>query len=103
MPADFHDANQLPAIGVQITPTVYVTPGVLCTATNTSGPSGLASVTAQYTTQSNPGRDNGAGFGLNTITSREQNLAVVGPMYLSPGNTAGMCPNQQTIATGGGP
>lgn len=103
MPADFHDVNQLSAVGAQVTPTVYVTPGVICTATNTSGPSGLAAVTAQFTTQSNPGRDYGAGFGLNSITSAEQGLAVVGPIYLSPGNVRGMAPNQQIIATGGGP
>jgi hypothetical protein len=117
--SEYHDYVQLAAEG-QVTPTLINQVGVLSTYTNTSGTviagnigstsitvnagQGFPVGTAQYTTQSNPGRDLGAGFGLNSITSAEQGLAVVGPVYQSPGGILNKCPGQSgTVATGGGP
>jgi hypothetical protein len=40
----------------------------------------VATVTAQLTTQTNPGT------GLNSVVQAEQQLAVSGPNYASPGN-----------------
>jgi hypothetical protein len=59
MPAEFKDANQLPAVGAQIQPTQNLSPGVISSA---------AAVSA-YTT--------GTGVpGLNTNIQAEQVLAV---------------------------
>ena len=97
--SEFHNFVQLPAEG-QVTPTGYTQGGVLTTV---SSPSYIAQpVTAQISTQTNP--SSGIGDGLNSITSAEQNLAVIGPVYYSPGgilNNVG--PANFNLVTGGGP
>ena len=77
--SDYHDFVQLGAEG-QVAPTNYTTPGALTTAS-------LPIVTAQISTQTNP--SSGIGDGLNSITSAQQNLAVAGPNYFSPGKIGG--------------
>jgi hypothetical protein len=56
-------------------------------------------VTAQISTQTNP--SSGVGVGLNSITSAQQSVAVVGPIYMSPGGILNKAPG--TTTTGGGP
>ena len=63
-------------------------------------PPSVGSVTAQITTQVNPAPGVGVLGGLSNVQA-EQQLAVSGPLYLSPGginNKAG-----GNITTGGGP
>jgi hypothetical protein len=62
-------------------------------------PPGLSAVTAQISTQTNP--SSGVGVGLNSITSAQQSVAVVGPIYMSPGGILNKAPS--TTTTGGGP
>jgi hypothetical protein len=60
---------------------------------NTPGvPVTLPTVTAQISTQNNPGN------GLNSIVQAEQALLVTGPIYLSPG-----AQNIGSLSSGGGP
>jgi hypothetical protein len=74
--------------GLGSTPGVYQQTGILTT------------VTAQITTQVNPIPGN--------LTSRsliaQQQVAVIGPVYYSPGNTlGGVGPANSNLTTGGGP
>jgi hypothetical protein len=88
--SEFHDFVQLPAEG-QVAPTFISQPGALTTG-------GLAVVPAQITTQVNPGFPS---EGINSIVQSEQQLAVVGPIYQSPGGILNKAPS--TTTTGGGP
>ncbi len=73
--SDYHDFVQLPAEG-QVTPTYISQPGALTTG-------GLAVVTAQITTQVNPGLPS---YGINSVVQTEQQLAVSPFTYNSPGS-----------------
>jgi hypothetical protein len=93
MPQDYKDyVSANGGIEGQVFPTVQTTPGVLSTAN-------LAISTAQLTTQVNPGVP--AHYGINSIVQAQQQLAVVGPIYNSPGGIL----NKQngSVSTGGGP
>ena len=57
----------------QVAPTFISQPGALTTG-------GLAVVSAQISTQSNPGT------GLNSVVQAEQRLAVAGPTYSAAGS-----------------
>jgi hypothetical protein len=91
-------SGSLAAVAAQLTTAQY---------TNVPPP-GLAAVNAQISTQTNPSNNTtygsgvgGVGGGLNSITSAEQSLAVVGPIYMSPGGILNKAPS--TTTTGGGP
>ena len=91
-------SGSLAAVAAQLTTAQY---------TNVPPP-GLSAVTAQISTQTNPSNNTtygsgvgGVGGGLNSITSAEQSLAVVGPIYMSPGGILNKAPS--TTTTGGGP
>ncbi len=73
--SEFKDFVQLPAEG-QVAPTFISQPGALTTG-------GLAIVTAQVSTQTNPGAPS---YGINSIVQAEQVLAVAGPVYSAPGS-----------------
>lgn len=73
--SEFHDFVQLPAEG-QVTPTFASQPGALTTA-------GLPVVTAQVSTQTNPGFPS---YGINSVVQSEQQLAVSGPNYSAAGS-----------------
>jgi hypothetical protein len=73
--SDYHDFVQLPAEG-QVAPTFISQPGALTTG-------GLAVVTAQLTTQVNPGVPS---MGINSVVQTEQQLAVSPFTYNSPGS-----------------
>jgi hypothetical protein len=93
MPQEYKDyvfANG--GIEGQVTPTFIAQPGALTTA-------GLAVVTAQITTQTNTNTT--GSYGLSSVVNASQILAVVGPIYNSPGGIL----NKQngTVNTGGGP
>jgi hypothetical protein len=93
MPQEYKDyvfANG--GIEGQVTPTAVSQPGALTTA-------GLAVVTAQISTQTNTCAT--GSYGLNSIVNQQQILAVVGPIYNSPGGIL----NKQngSLNTGGGP
>jgi len=100
MPQDYRDASYSNNTGLngQVTPTVYATPGALTTV---SSPSYLGQAgTAQITTQVNPF----PGTMTSTNTQTEQQVAVVGPVYNSPGGILNKAPAQTgTVTTGGGP
>jgi hypothetical protein len=64
-------------------------------------PTNLPTVAAQITTQTNPGAPS---YGINSSVQAEQQLAVIGPVYYSPGgvlNNVG--PANFNLVTGGGP
>ena len=82
-------SGSLAAVAAQLTTAQY---------TNVPPP-GLAAVNAQISTQTNP--SSGVGVGLNSITSAQQSVAVVGPIYMSPGGILNKAPS--TTTTGGGP
>jgi hypothetical protein len=82
-------SGSLAAVAAQLTTAQY---------TNVPPP-GLSAVTAQISTQTNP--SSGVGVGLNSITSAQQSVAVVGPIYMSPGGILNKAPS--TTTTGGGP
>jgi hypothetical protein len=75
---------------------------------NTPSP-GLTAVPAQISSQTNPnslfaGISQAVGDGLNTVTSNEQNTAVIGPVYYSPGGVLNKVgPSNSNLTTGGGP
>ncbi len=73
--SDYHDFVQLGAEG-QVAPTSISQPGALTTG-------GLAVVTAQISTQTNPSFPS---MGINSIVQAEQVLAVAGPTYSAPGS-----------------
>jgi hypothetical protein len=73
--SEFHDFVQLPAEG-QVNPTVIAQPGVLSTLS-------LPIVTAQLTTQVNPGFPS---YGINSVVQAEQQLAVTPPFYNAAGS-----------------
>lgn len=73
--SDYHDSVQLGAEG-QVAPTFISQPGALTTG-------GLAVVTAQISTQTNPGFPS---VGINSIVQAEQVLAVAGPTYSAAGS-----------------
>ena len=98
---DYNSANG--GLEGQVTPTVYSAPGVL-TSQATVGGVGAGNefeisnqVTAQLTTQVNPAPTIVTG---QSNAMAEQVLAVVGPIYSSPG---GILNNAAGITTGGGP
>ena len=88
--SEYHDFVQLAAEG-QVLPTVQQTPGVLSTAQ-------LNISSAQISTQTNPSLPS---YGINSVVQAEQTLAVVGPIYNSPGGILNKAPS--TTTTGGGP
>lgn len=71
---DFVSANG--GIEGQVAPTFISQPGALTTA-------GLAVVTAQFSTQTNP---SGPSYGVNSVVQNEQNLAVSPFTYSAPGS-----------------
>lgn len=93
--SDFHDFVQLPAEG-QSTPTNYVTPGALTTVTSTLiGTPGVAQITTQVNAS--------AGGGLQSVVTAQEQVAVIGPVYYSPGNVNRVGPANSNLTTGGGP
>lgn len=75
--SEYKDFVVLPSQG-QVAPTFIAQPGALTTG-------GLAVVTAQITTQTNPSSPS---YGINSVTQAEQQLAVAGPVYSAPGSRA---------------
>ncbi len=71
------------------------TPGILNTPS-------IVTVTAQLTTQVNPISGYGALAGLSNVQA-EQQLAVTGPVYKSPGGILNEVALTGTVTTGGGP
>lgn len=105
MGKEYNDYNSaIGGIENQVTPTFYSAPGVLTSQATVSGASAgnefeiSNQVPAQISTQTNPGFPS---EGINSIVQAEQALAVVGPIYFSPGGILNKTPN--VIATGGGP
>jgi hypothetical protein len=100
---DYNSANG--GIENQVTPTFYSAPGVLTSQSTVSGVSAgnefeiSNQVPAQITTQTNPGFPS---EGINSIVQAEQALAVVGPIYQSPGGILNKAAGN-AITTGGGP
>lgn len=73
--SDYHDFVQLGAEG-QSNPTGISRPGVVATGS-------LPTVTAQVTTQTNPGAPS---YGINSVVQSEQALAVSPPTYAAAGS-----------------
>ncbi len=101
MPQEYKDATYSLNTGIegQITPPIYASPGVLTSTTAVAGTYIATSGTAQVSTQSNQNTNP-----MATVTSAEQNLAVIGQVYNSPGGILNKAQNNgSTVTTGGGP
>ena len=101
MAQEYKDASYSLNTGIegQITPPIYASPGVLTSTTAVAGTYIATSGTAQVSTQSNQNTNP-----MATVTSAEQNLAVIGPVYNSPGGILNKAQyNGSTVTTGGGP
>ncbi len=94
MPQEYKDASYSLNTGIegQVAPTLYSVSGVNNIYATTA-------VTAQVSTQSNQNTNP-----MATVTSAEQNLAVIGQVYNSPGGILNKAQNNgSTVTTGGGP